>query len=208
MSFSHRRVDCRLPTHCFNFHGFRNHLRDCKHPQKSLALHVLGGSKAYANADGRHSDQARRDASCACPASQALCCTLPSLGGGDGLASLAPSVTCGFPEPALAFPVASACFIPRSLDHMVDEAVKGAMVDVPLHSCHENVADTVNQLANPPPIAMSPCLSNFRPPFEDIQTPVMVRSEEEQLVGHTFGVCVPMGTLRSGTRSIPLENNL
>jgi hypothetical protein len=55
---------------------------------------------------------------------------------------------------------------------------------VSLHSCLEKVADTVDQLVNPPPIARSPCLSNFPPPFEDIYTLVMVRSEEEQLVGY------------------------
>jgi hypothetical protein len=51
LSFSHRRVDCRLPTHFFNCHSFHHHLWDCKHPQKSLALHVLNGSKACANVD-------------------------------------------------------------------------------------------------------------------------------------------------------------
>jgi hypothetical protein len=160
LSFSHKRVDCCLSTRCFNFHGFCHHLWDCKHPQKSLALHVLDGSKACVNANGRCSVQARHDASCARPVSQALRGTLPSLEDGDGLVSLAHFVICGFPEPDLAFPIASACFIPRSWDPMVDEAAMGKTVDVPLHSCLEKVADTVDQLVNPPPIARSPCLSN------------------------------------------------
>jgi hypothetical protein len=69
---------------------------------------------------------------------------------------------------------------------MVAEATNGAMVNVPLHSCLEKLVNMVDQLANRPPIARSPCLSNFPPPFKDIQTPVMVRSEEEQLVGYEF----------------------
>jgi hypothetical protein len=93
---------------------------------------------------GRRFVQARWDASCAHPASQALCGTLPSLGDGDGLASSTPSITCGFPEPDLAFPIASTCFISRSWDPIVDEAAMGATVDVPLHSCLEKVADMVD----------------------------------------------------------------
>jgi hypothetical protein len=41
----------------------------------------------------------------------------------------------------------------------------------------------VEQSANPPPTAMSPCLSNPLLPIEDIQTLGMFRSEDEQLVG-------------------------
>jgi hypothetical protein len=67
---------------------------------------------------------------------------------------------------------------------MVEEAIMGAMIDMSIHSCKKKVAGMVVQLANPPSTAMSPCLDNLPHPFIDIQTPVMFRSEEEQLVGH------------------------
>jgi hypothetical protein len=47
----------------------------------------------------------------------------------------------------------------------------------------EKIVVMVEQLANPPPIGMSLCLSNLLPPVE-IQTLEMFRSEDEQLVGH------------------------
>jgi hypothetical protein len=42
----------------------------------------------------------------------------------------------------------------------------------------------VEQMTNPPSSAMSPCLVNLPLPLENIQTPMLFRSEEEQLVGH------------------------
>jgi hypothetical protein len=42
----------------------------------------------------------------------------------------------------------------------------------------------VVQLANPLSTAMSSCLDNLSHPFADIQTLVMFRSENDQLVGH------------------------
>jgi hypothetical protein len=48
----------------------------------------------------------------------------------------------------------------------------------------EEVVSMVELSANPLPTTLSPCLSNLLPPVEDVQTPVMFRSEDEQLVGH------------------------
>jgi hypothetical protein len=67
---------------------------------------------------------------------------------------------------------------------MVDEAVIGAMIDVSFHSCHEKVAGMVGQMAILPPNVVSPCLDNLPHLLEDIHTPMIFRSEEEQLVGH------------------------
>jgi hypothetical protein len=67
---------------------------------------------------------------------------------------------------------------------MVEEATMRAIVDVPLHCCHEKVADMVEQMTNPLPIVMSPCLGNLPLPLENIQSPMLFRSEEEQLIGH------------------------
>jgi hypothetical protein len=71
LSSSHRRVDCCLPTRCFNCHGLHHHLWDFKHPQKSLASHVLGGSKVRSDVGSQLLVQARHDVSWARPASQA-----------------------------------------------------------------------------------------------------------------------------------------
>jgi hypothetical protein len=70
------------------------------------------------------------------------------------------------------------------LGPMVEETTMRAIVDVSLHSCHEKVASMVEQMTNPPPTVMLPCLGNLPLPFENIQTPILFRSKDEQLVGH------------------------
>jgi hypothetical protein len=67
MSPSHRRVDCRLPTSCFNYHRLHHHLRDYSDPLKSHVLHFWGGPKACSNVGGQRLAQARRVVSCAHP---------------------------------------------------------------------------------------------------------------------------------------------
>jgi hypothetical protein len=186
LSSSHRRADCRLPTRCFNFHGLHHHLRNCKNPQKSPV--VLSGSKARTDIGGQHLVQARCDVSWAHPTSQASHGTLPSLrnvGSFDGLAPT-PFVSSGFPEPDLTFPIASVCSIPCPWDRMVEGAAMGVTIDVPFHYCHEKVAGMAEHMANPPLTAMLPCLGNLPLPLENIQMPMLFRSEDEQLVGHNL----------------------
>jgi hypothetical protein len=123
MSSSHRRVDCRIPTSCFNYHRLLHHLRDCSDPLKSHVLHFWGGPEACSDVGGQRLAQARRVVSCAHPTSQASRGFLPPPrdgGTSDGLTSR-PLVTSGFPEPDLTFPDVSVCSIPRSWDPMVDE---------------------------------------------------------------------------------------
>jgi hypothetical protein len=115
--------------------------------------------------------------------SQAPCGTLPSFGDGGTFGTPAPSVASRFPEPDLVFPVASVYFIPRLWDPMVEEAALETTIAAPGRSCQEEIAVMVEQLANPPLIAMPPCLSKPLP-HVDIQTPEIFRSEEEQLVRH------------------------
>jgi hypothetical protein len=67
---------------------------------------------------------------------------------------------------------------------MVEEATLGASIDAPCHSYLDKVVSMVEQPTNPLPTTLSPCLNNLPPPVEDIQTPVMFRTEEEKLVGH------------------------
>jgi hypothetical protein len=67
---------------------------------------------------------------------------------------------------------------------MVEEVAMGTIVDVSLHCCHEKVVGMVEQMTNPPSTAMSPCLGNLPLPLENIQTPMLFRSEEEQPVEH------------------------
>jgi hypothetical protein len=73
-------------------------------------------------------------------------------------------------------------FIPRSWDPVIEEAALGTTVAAPGRSCQEEIAVMVEQLANPPLIAISSCLSKPLPPV-DIQTQQLFKSEEEQLVG-------------------------
>jgi hypothetical protein len=61
---------------------------------------------------------------------------------------------------------------------MVEEAALGATDGAPGRSFQEEVADMVEQLANPPQTAMSPSLCNLLYLIEDIQTLGMFRSEE------------------------------
>jgi hypothetical protein len=158
-SSSHRRADCCLHTHCFNFHGFWHHLSDCKCPRKSSrALEVPEA------------------------VSQVPRGTLSSLGDGGTTGAPTPSIASRFSEPDLILPIVSVCFIPRSWDPVVEEATLGTTITAPGHSCQEEIAIMVAQLDNPPPIAMSPCSSKPLPPV-DIQTPEIFRSEEEKLVG-------------------------
>jgi hypothetical protein len=177
LSSSHRRADRCLPTRCFNCLGFHHHLRDCKRPQRSPA--ALGGSHACAVDASRCVVRASRDISCARPTSQTQCGTFPSLGDGGTSGALAPStfVASDFPELDL-ISVSSVCFTPRSWDPMVEEAALGATVGAPFHSYREEVAGMVEQLPNPPPSSLSPCLSSHT------QSPVGFRSEEEQSVGY------------------------
>jgi hypothetical protein len=158
LSSSHRRAGCCLPTHCFNCHGLRHHLRDCKRPHKSSI--VVGVSDAVS--------QAPRD-------------TFVSLGDGGTPGTPAPSIASRFPKPDLVFPVESVCSIPRLWDPMVEEATLGTTIATPGCSFQEEITILVEQQANPPLIAMSPGLSNPLPPI-DIKTPEIFRSEEEQLV--------------------------
>jgi hypothetical protein len=51
---------------------------------------------------------------------------------------------------------------------MVEEVAMGTIVDVSLHCCHEKVVNMVEQMTNPPPTAMSPCLGNLPLPLENI----------------------------------------
>jgi hypothetical protein len=51
---------------------------------------------------------------------------------------------------------------------MVEEATLGALVGAPCRSSLEEVVSMVEQLANPLPTTLSPCLSNLLPPIEDI----------------------------------------
>jgi hypothetical protein len=67
---------------------------------------------------------------------------------------------------------------------MVAEAALGASAGVSFLSCQEEVVGMVEQLAYPPLLAISPDLSSLLPSVEDIQTPMVFQSEEEQLVGH------------------------
>jgi hypothetical protein len=101
-----RKADCHLPTHCFNYHRLRHHLRNCKRHQNSPA--ALGYSEAHTDATGRHVIRGRCGVSYAHPAAQAPCGTLPSLGDGGASIALAPtpSIACSFPKPNLASSVA------------------------------------------------------------------------------------------------------
>jgi hypothetical protein len=108
LSSSHRRAGCCLPTHCFNCHGLRHHLRDCKRPHKSSI--VVGVSDAVS--------QAPRD-------------TFVSLGDGGTPGTPAPSIASRFPKPDLVFPVESVCSIPRLWDPMVKEATLGTTIATP-----------------------------------------------------------------------------
>jgi hypothetical protein len=143
LSSSHRRVDCRLPTRCFNYHELRHHLRDCKLSQKSPI--ALGDSEASRG-------------------------TLQTLGDRCTSSELesSPSDASSFPEPDHIFFMFSMCSIPRSWDPMVEEATLSASVGAPCHSSLEEVVSMVEQLANPLPTTLSPCLSNLPPPVEDI----------------------------------------
>jgi hypothetical protein len=153
-------VDCCLPTRYFNCHRFRHHPRDCKRPRKSsLALEV---PKTVSHVPRG---------------------TLPSLRDGGTPGTPAPSIASRYFEPNLVLPIASVCFIPRLWDPVVEEATLGTTIAAPGHSCQEEITVMVEQLDNPPPIVMSPCLSKLLLPV-DIQTPEMFRSEDEQLVGH------------------------
>jgi hypothetical protein len=67
---------------------------------------------------------------------------------------------------------------------MVEKVAIGAMIGMPFFSCHEKVVGMMEQMANSPPAAMSACLGNLPPSLDDIQTPMISISEEEQLVGH------------------------
>jgi hypothetical protein len=111
LSFSHRRVDCRLPTWSFNCHRLCHYLRDCKRPHKSPA--ALGDYEACVVATGRRVVWTSCDGSCACPASQTPRDTLLSLGdeGTSDAQALAPFVASGFPKSDLIFPIALVCFI-------------------------------------------------------------------------------------------------
>jgi hypothetical protein len=140
---------------CFNFHALCHHLRDCKHPRNSSA--AFGDSEAT----GRRATKDNSSAS-----------------------TSTPFVAGGFSEPDLLFPIASVCFIPCSWYPMVEEVALGAIIGAPGHSCDEEIAGIVEQPTNPPPTTMSPYLSNPLPLLDDIQTPGMFRSEDEQLVGH------------------------
>jgi hypothetical protein len=153
-------------------------------PQISLA--ALGYSVAPANGACQRVVQARCGVSCAHPASQAQCSTLPSLGDGDTFAALAPtpSVASSFFEPDFFSPAPSICFIPLSWDPVIEEAALGATIDVLFGSSQEEVAGMVEQLTNRPPAVMPPCLGTPLPSVEDTQTPVTIRSEDEQLIGH------------------------
>jgi hypothetical protein len=93
-------------------------------------------------------------------------------------------VASSFSESDLLFLIASVCFILCLSDPMVEETVLGATISAPGRSCEKEIAGMVEQPTNPPSTAMSPCLSNPLPPVDDIQTPGMFRSEDEQLVGH------------------------
>jgi hypothetical protein len=75
------------------------------------------------------------------------------------------------------------CSILRSWDPMVEEETLGASVGAPCRSYLKELVSMVEQPANPLPTTLSSCLSNL-PLIEDVQTPVMFRTEEEQLVGH------------------------
>jgi hypothetical protein len=117
LSSSHMRVDCCLPTRCFNCHGFQHHLGDYKRPCKSsIALDI---SKVV---------------------SQALRGTLLPHGDRGTPSALAPSVANCFPEADHIFPIASVCFIPRSWDPMIEEAALGTTVVAPGHSCQEEIS--------------------------------------------------------------------
>jgi hypothetical protein len=146
-------------------------------PRRSLA--ALGSSHACAVDASRCVIQASRDVSCARPTSQALRGTFSSLGDGGTFCALTPTTFAAsdFPEPDL-ISVSSVCFTPRSWDPMVEEAALGATVGAPFHTYQEEVVGMVEQLPNPPPSSMSPCLSSH------IQSPVGFRSEEEQSVGY------------------------
>jgi hypothetical protein len=65
---------------------------------------------------------------------------------------------------------------------MVEEATMEAIVDVPLNCCHQKVVSMVEQMTNPPPTAMSPYLGNLPLPLENIQTPMLFRSEDVNVV--------------------------
>jgi hypothetical protein len=80
---------------------------------------------------------------------------------------------------------------------MVEEAAMGATVDVSLNSLYEKVANMVEQMANPPLTAMSTCLSNLPLPLENIQVPILLRSEEEQLIEHDL--IKPLSNLKLST---------
>jgi hypothetical protein len=108
LSFSHRRADYHLPTRCFNCHGLRHHLRDCKRPRKSHALHFVGDPEACSNVDGWCFIKDMHDGLGARPAMQAMHSTLTSHGVGDtsGALTSALSAASGFPKPDLTFPIA------------------------------------------------------------------------------------------------------
>jgi hypothetical protein len=142
LSSFHRRADCCLPTRCFNYHGFQHHLRDCKRPCKSsIALEVPEAILQVSRG------------------------TLPSLGDIGTPGAPAPSVASHFFKLDLFLPIVSVCFIPRSLDPMVEEVALGTTIAAPSHSCQEEIAAMVEQLCIPPPIAISSCLSKLLPPI-------------------------------------------
>jgi hypothetical protein len=168
LSSSHSRANCCLPTRCFNYHGFWHHLMDCKCPCKSSISFEVSEVVS----------QTPRD-------------TLSSLGDKDTPSTQACSVASCFPEPDHSFPVASMYFIPRSWDLVIEEAALGTTVVASGRSCQEEIAIMVEQLSNPPLIAISSCLSKPLPPV-DIQTQQLCKSEEEQLVGPPLSPLVTM----------------
>jgi hypothetical protein len=61
---------------------------------------------------------------------------------------------------------------------MVEEAALGATTEASFCRCQEEVPGMVEQLTNSPLTTMLPCLGNLLLPVENIQAPMLLRSEE------------------------------
>lgn len=207
LSFSHRVATCHLPTRCFNCHVFRHHLRDCKRPRNPSVQQASGGSvvsKTHISCDdsSKSSKQGGQ--------SQDHCCTKTANIGSRSPKQLWVHIKDrGYSRPKVLEvsvmelqlgrePLGASEL--RSWDPMIDEAANAERFSshkAEMCCCQEKVHAMVEELSKEPlevntgsgssttpSLASSPQVVNHQLSEEDIQSPVMPRSEGEQLIGH------------------------